>query len=83
MRRLARSVVRKNWCAVTVHRRRRWPLLLELLMLVFGTAVWVVVRIIVRVLPSRWYIAPTRSDVSVLVVEVWQGFWSIGVQSKV
>jgi hypothetical protein len=70
-------------CAVTVHRRRRWSLLLELFVLVFVTIVLIVVRVIVRVLPSRWYVASTRSDMSMLVVKVWQRFRRVGVQSKV
>jgi hypothetical protein len=59
-----------DWCTVTVHWRRRWSLLL-FFVLEFVTVVWVVVRIVVGILPSRWYIASTRSEVSVLVVEVW------------
>ena len=51
--------------------------------LVFVTVVGIFVLIVVRVFPSRRYIASTRSEVSVLVVEVWQRFWSVGVQSKV
>jgi hypothetical protein len=73
----------KDWCAVTVHRRRRRSLLLEFFVLVFVTVVLIVVRVIVRVLPSRWHVASTRSEVSVLVVEVWQRFRRVGVQSKV
>ena len=58
-------------------------LLFKFFVLVFVTVVRIFVLIVVRVLPSRRYIASTRSKVSVLVVEVWQRFWSVGVQSKV
>jgi uncharacterized membrane protein YqjE len=75
--------MRNDWCAVTVHRRRRWSLLFKFFVLVFVTVVGIFVLIVVRVFPSRRYIASTRSEVSVLVVEVWQRFWSVGVQSKV
>lgn len=75
--------MRNDWCTVTVHRGRRWSLLFKFFVLVFVTVVRIFVLIVVRVLPSRRYIASTRSEVSVLVVEVWQRFWSVGVQSKV
>lgn len=78
-----RRVVWNDRCAVTVHRRRRWSLLLEFFVLICVTVVLIVVRVIIRVLPSRWYVASTRSDMSVLVVEVWQRFRRGGVQSKV
>ena len=75
--------MRNDWCTVTVHGRRRWSLLFKFFVLVFVTVVGIFVLIVVRVFPSRRYIASTRSEVSVLVVEVWQRFWSVGVQSKV
>jgi hypothetical protein len=82
MRRLAGRMVRKNWRTVTVHRRWRWPLVL-FFVLIFVTLVWVVILIVVGILPSRWHIASTRSELPVLVVEVGQGLWCVGVQSKV
>ena len=52
-------------------------------MLELVTIVGIVVRVVIRVLPSRRNIVSALSDMSVLIVEVWQRFWRVGMQSKV
>jgi hypothetical protein len=64
--------MRYDGSTVAMHWRWRRSLLFYFFMRELLAIVRVVVEVVVWVLPTRWYIVPSLSQVLVLVVEIWQ-----------
>ena len=65
-----------------MHWRRRWSLLVVLLRELLAI-VRIVLELVVWVLPTRWYIIPSLSQLLVLVIEIWQRLRRVCVDSIV
>ena len=66
-----------------MHRRWWWSLFFFLFMLELLAVVRIVVEVVVWVLPTRRYIIPSLSHVLVLVIEIWQRFRRVCVDSVI